>query len=1045
MRTLRPGGRLLPAILLLILSCAGAADPAAPRAERGVLDLREWDFERDGSLDLEGEWEFYWKRFADDIGPETQPEYRPPAYWNAYNQDEDAPAGEGFGTYRLRILLPETTEPLALLSAETYSASRFRINEIIKEFGSIGKHVIKAPINQQAQIFLVNEKPGRDALLTVEVANDENYWGGIRHAPRFGRTLDLRSELSRARLKDSLLTGAFAAFGIYNILLQFIRKNRAALWFGLIAFLFATRTLVTGSETIYVFAPLLDWNIERRIQHATAYLAVGACSRLLRALFTDECPDWVSNVFVGLGIAFTLSLFFSSQYLTPFSRLFNFVILMFICITIYVPIRAALNQRSAALLFLLGFFILAATVLVDIWFDRFVTQSRATNFSAIGALFFFGMQSFVIASRYNSAFQQVEDLSANLEKKVQDRTARLAQSQAEAERAHQESEILGELSRRITEKTDVPGMMQILERFVFERYRADYLWLLLINEDRELHSTHMSAARPELKSPAIMDFIYKTKLPLEPVSSILTRTIQNNRVFYVSRIPAALLSASAIDSEIVSRLRLRSVAHLPLRAEGRAFGILVLGSTGSLGLGRHDIHQLQAMADQVAGAVHGANLFQQMQAQRDQTERLRRETESLNRLLRRITTMDDIDRIMKAVMEVVVPAFNITNYSLYTFDRDQMLLRMQSMTLPDWLSPEEHKGVREPIDLKDPDGVFASAYRRGRKLTYLPKIIADAGIQQEHFVARALNLSNLLIIPLFVDDELIGYLNFTAYAGQSLSRRQGQQLALLGDQIAGVIRANELRRVVQIEKERSESARRESDRLLLNILPEYVAQELKEKGQVAPVAYESATVMFTDFVGFTKAATAMSPQDLIRELDGCFTHFDQAVKRNGLEKLKTIGDAYMCVGGVPLTNHSHALDACLTALELLAFMDRIAEVKAQLGEEYWSIRIGIHSGPVTAGVVGTEKFAYDIWGDTVNTASRMESASEPGRINLSWSTHALIERFFECEERPARSVKGKGEMTMYFLKGLRASFSADESGFRPSARFLTALKELRAS
>lgn len=207
--------------------------------------------------------------------------------------------------------------------------------------------------------------------------------------------------------------------------------------------------------------------------------------------------------------------------------------------------------------------------------------------------------------------------------------------------------------------------------------------------------------------------------------------------------------------------------------------------------------------------------------------------------------------------------------------------------------------------------------------------------------------------------------------------------------------------------------REKSDGLLLNILPREVADELKEEDRVSPKKYESATVLFTDFVGFTKLSETLSPNELIAELDGCFRAFDHICKKHGVEKIKTIGDAYMAVAGVPKPYANHATSALLAALEIRDYMNDEVNKRESVGKSIWNIRIGIHSGPLVAGVIGHHKFAYDVWGDTVNTASRMESSGEIGQINISQSTYCAVKDQFVCEHRGKVSAKNKGELDMY--------------------------------
>ncbi len=220
----------------------------------------------------------------------------------------------------------------------------------------------------------------------------------------------------------------------------------------------------------------------------------------------------------------------------------------------------------------------------------------------------------------------------------------------------------------------------------------------------------------------------------------------------------------------------------------------------------------------------------------------------------------------------------------------------------------------------------------------------------------------------------------------------------------------------EIEKEK-----KKSDALLENILPCDIAEELKQTGKVKPVNFESVSVLFTDFKGFTQIAEKLSPEELIHELDYCFSFFDKFAAIHGMEKLKTIGDSYMSVCGVPIPDENHAVNAVKAALDIVEFMDNRKQEKISKNEPYWQIRVGINSGPAIAGIIGEKKFTYDIWGDTVNLASRMESSGEPGKVNISASTYELVKNHFECQHRGKIIAKNKGQIDMYFVKCLKES------------------------
>lgn len=209
------------------------------------------------------------------------------------------------------------------------------------------------------------------------------------------------------------------------------------------------------------------------------------------------------------------------------------------------------------------------------------------------------------------------------------------------------------------------------------------------------------------------------------------------------------------------------------------------------------------------------------------------------------------------------------------------------------------------------------------------------------------------------------------------------------------------------EKKRSET-------LLLNILPRETANELKQNGRVEAVKFDEVTVLFTDFYQFSKLAEHIEPEVLVASIDQYFRQFDAIISKYGLEKIKTIGDAYMCAGGLPTINATHANDVIKAAIEINEFVN--SHMNKEDGLPHFQIRIGVHTGPVVAGIVGIKKWQYDIWGDTVNIAARMEAACVPGRINLSEATYFKIKETQPCEYRGEIEVKNRGLLKMYFLQ-----------------------------
>lgn len=238
-----------------------------------------------------------------------------------------------------------------------------------------------------------------------------------------------------------------------------------------------------------------------------------------------------------------------------------------------------------------------------------------------------------------------------------------------------------------------------------------------------------------------------------------------------------------------------------------------------------------------------------------------------------------------------------------------------------------------------------------------------------------------------------------------------------------VLEAKVHERTLELEKKTAQiqSEKAVAEKLLLNILPEEIADELKKFGRSYARRHEEVTVLFADIVGFTDIAAKMSPDELVSQLDECFRGFDRIVEKYSIEKIKTIGDCYMCVSGLPTADADHAINAVHVALDMQDFIKGFNSLKKIQGLPLFKIRIGLHTGPVVSGVVGTKKFAYDIWGDTVNITAQMEQKSEPSKINISETTFRKIVKHFNTTHRGKIQIKNKTELDMYFVDSVLSS------------------------
>jgi class 3 adenylate cyclase len=266
-----------------------------------------------------------------------------------------------------------------------------------------------------------------------------------------------------------------------------------------------------------------------------------------------------------------------------------------------------------------------------------------------------------------------------------------------------------------------------------------------------------------------------------------------------------------------------------------------------------------------------------------------------------------------------------------------------------------------------------------------------------------------VVIMTSANDELLA-LKTMNMGGQDYLVKGKLDRTLLIRSVLYAIERHQLREQLQLEKEKSDS-------LLRNILPQSIADELKENGGVKARYYEDVSVMFVDFANFTKLSSDMNPEELVAELHTCFSAFDEITERFQLEKIKTIGDAYMLAGGVPKANSSAVKNTIEAAFEILKFIEKRYTEKQAEGKPYWKARVGIHNGPVVAGVVGSKKFTYDIWGNTVNVAARIESKGEAGRVNVSETVYNRMkdDSSYTFTNRGKIEAKGVGEVQMWFV------------------------------
>jgi PAS domain S-box-containing protein len=343
-------------------------------------------------------------------------------------------------------------------------------------------------------------------------------------------------------------------------------------------------------------------------------------------------------------------------------------------------------------------------------------------------------------------------------------------------------------------------------------------------------------------------------------------------------------------------------------------------------------------------------------------------------------------------------------------------------------------------ELVELEGHFKKCQKLKKQVTFFHKYITKQGDSKwlQTLITPKLNENADIEKILVMENDI------------TLIKEQEEELNLQNEQMHSITEyledANglleEQKKEINKQKLQIEVEQKKSEELLLNILPFEVARQLKSKGRAKPRFYKQVTVLFADFKGFSKFSKELEPRELIQVLDNYFAKFDEIAEKHYLEKIKTMGDAFMAAGGLPLRNKSNPINAVLAGLEIQHFMNALNDEKVLRNEPVWELRLGVHTGPVVAGVVGRRKFAYDIWGDTVNIASRMEQNGAVGMINISSNTYEEVKEFFECDHRGKIEAKNIGKIDMYFVNRIKEEFSSDEIGLLPNQKFEAILSKL---
>lgn len=1017
-------------VVLFLLQC-GEQKEKEILAVDGVLDLRKTILEKYESLPVRGDWEFYPREF---VGIENISIHKPiityhPSAWMTVDNNGETYSRNGFGTYRVRILLSESYvgQNLAMVIPEIASAYNLTINnKLVVSQGEINQHYRETkPFIKPRLLKFTGE---REMDIIFHVSNFGYNDGGFWSALEMGTEENMNRIFYFGMIKEVFLFGSILIMGLYHVGFYFFRRSeKSILYFSIFCFLIAIRTIVTGNRIFLDMFPSTPWDLFYRLEYMSFYMAPAPFFLFVKSLYESLMLHRLNRLYILATFSFIPTTLFPIYFFTQTVRYFQILTLIGVIYVFAIVIRATLNKKQGARMFLFGWVAMSAAVVYDIVID--MLNIRSIYISSYGFIVFIFSQSLILSARFSKAFKAAEDLTeelnaykTSLEEKVEKRTKDIS--------------FLNQISKEVNSSFDLDSIVSQVYNYVNEGFGIESLWMLTIDRKEKLIKTSQWVGFDFLNLEQTRVFQNMT-IPLSEEGGTLYRTYTKKKIFYLPYLNPDLVQG--YDRMIVELLQLNSLIQLPLLVHGQVVAILCATSyKSSLKLNKSQQSVLSSIAEQIAGAVHNSLLLNQAVESKREAERAYKESETLADITKKISSNSSLEDIFKEVEIYLQENFQLNYHWLLLIDSDRNQL-YTSIFNDNGLTGTKirNKYTQIKIPIKPESGSLYATVKR-KKPFYLPKIPKKGIVGYDSVIIEDLQLKSLLQVPILMNDEVVGVLTSTNLGEHiKLSPNDIKRILRFVSQIGGAIHNTEL-------LEEAEREREVSNNLLTNILPVNIANELKKTGKVQPVQYESATILFTDFKGFTRLAETMTPNELINQLEGSFFQFDEITERFRLEKLKTIGDSYMCAGGIPIENDTHPFDACLAAIEINSFMHQALTLRKKLGLPTWELRIGIHTGPVIAGVIGKKKFAYDIWGDTVNTASRMESTGTEGKINISESTYHIIKNFFVCTPRGYLEAKNKGKLGMYYVESIIPELSVRGEGTAPNDEFYKKLNSLHS-
>ncbi|WP_246052093.1 adenylate/guanylate cyclase domain-containing protein [Leptospira idonii] len=803
-----------------------------PQARDGVLDLRDWDFSRDGLVPLDGDWEFYWNETRQgilldrDLGTESKFIYMSvPSSWKGASWEGKDLEAFGYATYKLKLLLPKNPPPLSIHNMDLSSAYRLYLNgKMIHEEGKFA--TTKQDFNPSYKPALIElEDLSGEVEIIFEVANFHYSKGGFWESSELGDRRQLYSKLNGKYQLTSFIAGSIFLWALYHFGLFFMRRqDKASLFISLFSLFLVLRILTTGERVLTSILPNLPMDILIRLEFSTLYIATAVFAYFYHLVFPDTIGKkgiWALELAI---FPFIFSLLFPVHEFASYAPYFQLLTILVCIRIIYGILKAFRTDKVGASLSLVGFIFVFLSLINDILYHNNVINTMdLTPFGFLGFILF---QGYILSYGFTRAYQSIEKLKENLETSneqlntlkegledlVVERTKELKVSKENIQR-------LNEFAKALNSSLDLDSILLKAYEYLQEEVACDSMVLFLVDDKKKSIVYHKSVLSPKFEH----DLESKLKglsFTMDEDAGLLYLVYKRNKPFRYSKIRDGKLSQS--NKHFLSMIGNHPGMILPLVSQGKIIALLTLFTVkeNSIFSGQ-DLHIAESTAESIATAVTNSMLIETLNQERNlaeiskaEMEIVKNEVVQLNDFTKKINSESQLPRIIEDMFDYVLKTFGIEATILQLKDETKQEFYTYSSTIPELSKPEHIKFARSfTVPLNENGGYVYKSYLR-KKPIYLPKIPKDLIYPSDKEIITKLELSSFVMVPLIVQNKVIGMAYFTSYQKPlSLSRDDLRRISGFCDQIAGAIQNSLLLQMTEAERKKSELARSEIQKL----------------------------------------------------------------------------------------------------------------------------------------------------------------------------------------------------------------------------------------